>query len=89
VDVVEKNIHIAFKDDGPGVPTSVTANLFQKFYRNPNNPTETRGTGLGLYICKQIIDAHHGEIFAESEPSKGVTFHILLPIPANIQERGV
>ncbi len=88
-EVVDDKIHIKFEDDGPGVPSSMTANLFQKFYRNPDNPTETRGTGLGLYICKQIIEAHHGEIFAESEPGKGVTFHILLPIEENQEVQGV
>jgi signal transduction histidine kinase len=82
-EVLNEQIHLIFSDDGPGISVQHLPNLFKKFYRSPENPTETRGTGLGLYICRQIITAHNGEIFAESEPGKGVTIHILLPIAAH------
>lgn len=69
-------IHLAFRDEGPGMPQSVLAGLFQRFYR----PLSTSGSGLGLYICHQIVEAHGGKIWAESEPGHGTTFHILLPL---------
>jgi signal transduction histidine kinase len=88
-EVLNHQIHLTFTDDGPGVASRYLPNLFKKFYRNPDNPTESRGTGLGLFICKQIIDAHNGEIFAESEHGKGLVIHILLPIAPNQPGRGV
>ncbi len=88
-EVLNQQIHLLFSDDGPGISAQHLPNLFKKFYRSSENPTEARGTGLGLYICRQIITAHNGEIFAESEPGKGVTIHILLPIPASPTGREV
>lgn len=73
-------IHILFSDDGPGISPRYLPFLFQKFYRTPDGNTSVRGSGLGLYICRQIIEAHSGEIFAESTPGKGTQIHILLPI---------
>jgi signal transduction histidine kinase len=73
-------IHILFSDDGPGISPRYLPFLFQKFYRTPDGNTSVRGSGLGLYICKQIIEAHSGEIFAESTLGKGTQIHILLPI---------
>lgn len=88
-EVLNHQIHLIFADTGPGVPSRYLPNLFKKFYRNPENPTESRGTGLGLFICKQIIEGHNGEIFAESEHGKGLTIHILLPIAQSHPGRGV
>lgn len=70
---------IAVKDNGPGIAPEHLGNLFKRFYRVPGQNTLVRGTGLGLYICRQIIQAHHGEITVESTPGKGTTFYILLP----------
>jgi signal transduction histidine kinase len=81
-EVVHGQIHIAFTDNGPGIAPRYIPNLFQKFFRSPDSSTEIRGTGLGLYICRQIIEAHHGEIFAESDLGKGTTIHIVLPMNA-------
>ncbi len=73
-------IHILFSDDGPGISPRYLPFLFQKFYRTPDGNTSVRGSGLGLYICRQIIEAHSGEIFAESLLGKGTQIHILLPV---------
>lgn len=86
--VIQGKIHVSFSDDGPGIAPRYIPNLFQKFYRSPDSSTDIRGTGLGLFICKQIITAHHGEIFAESDLGKGTTIHILLPVHAE-QVQGV
>jgi signal transduction histidine kinase len=71
-------IHVAFKDEGEGIPEEYIPFIFERFYRVPGERTVT-GTGLGLYICRQIILAHHGKIWAESVLDKGTTFHIQLP----------
>ena len=73
------NIIISFKDHGPGIPAESLPLIFERFYRVRSERTIT-GTGLGLYICKQIINAHRGKIWAESTPGQGTTFFIELPI---------
>ena len=78
--LLSDRIHVSFVDNGPGISARYLPFLFQKFYRSPDGSTSTRGSGLGLYICRQIIEAHSGEIFAESELGKGTQIHILLPV---------
>src|SRR5262245_20166704 len=73
------NIIISFKDHGPGIPAESLPLIFERFYRVRSERTIT-GTGLGLYICKQIINEHRGKICAESTPGQGTTFFIELPI---------
>lgn len=73
------NIIISFKDHGPGIPAESLPLIFERFYRVRSEHSIT-GTGLGLYICKQIISAHRGKIWAESTPGQGTTFFIELPI---------
>ncbi len=68
------------KDTGLGIPTDDIPHLFQKFYRVDNSSTRTiGGTGLGLFICRKIVELYHGRIWAESEYGKGTTFFINLP----------
>ncbi len=74
----EKSLHVAFADRGPGIPEEYLPFIFERFYRVPGQHTLT-GAGLGLYICKQIILAHHGKIWAESVLEAGTTFFIELP----------
>jgi two-component system sensor histidine kinase VicK len=56
----------------------VLPNLFDKFYRNHRTKTEVGGTGLGLFLCKSIIDAHGGQIWAKSKEGEGSTFGFTL-----------
>jgi signal transduction histidine kinase len=72
-------IVISFIDHGPGIAKESLPLIFERFYRVRGEKTVT-GTGLGLYICKQIIQAHRGKIWAESTPGHGTTFLIELPI---------
>ena len=72
------NVRVAFSDKGPGIPGGYLPFIFERFYRVPGQTIT--GTGLGLYICKQIILAHHGKIWAESVMGQGTTFFIELPI---------
>jgi signal transduction histidine kinase len=75
---VDGKTRVAFADRGEGIPEDYLPFLFERFYRVPGERTVT-GTGLGLYICKQIIMAHHGKIWVESILDKGTTFFIELP----------
>lgn len=69
---------IRFADAGTGIAPEHLAHLFQRFYRVPGQGGS--GSGLGLFICKQIIEAHGGKISVESTLGKGTTFVIDLPI---------
>ncbi len=72
--------HITVSDNGPGIAPEHLKNLFDRFFRVPSENVTVRGTGLGLYICRRIVQAHGGEIMIESVVSKGTTFHIHLPL---------
>lgn len=69
-----KGYQIKIRDTGKGIPPEVMDNLFEPFFT-----TKQEGLGLGLYICKQIIENHNGSIRVESEPNKGTSFTIWLP----------
>lgn len=73
-----KRVLLSFADEGEGIPEDFIPFLFERFYRVPGERTVT-GTGLGLYICKQIVMAHHGKIWVESVLDVGTTFFIELP----------
>jgi two-component system sensor histidine kinase KdpD len=71
---------IVVEDDGPGIGAEHLEKIFQRFYRVPETKMSKRGSGLGLYICRQIIAAHRGQITAESEEGEGAAFTITLPL---------
>lgn len=73
-------VQIFVKDTGPGIPEKDVPHLFQKFYRVDNSATRTiGGTGLGLFICKKIVELYKGRVWVTSELGKGSTFYINLP----------
>lgn len=79
--VKANKIEVSVKDSGVGVPKDQQARLFTKFFRAANvMRMETEGSGLGLFICKNIIESHGGEIWFDSEENKGSTFYFTLPI---------
>ena len=65
---------ITIHDDGPGIPPEIRSQLFE-----PLVTTKAKGTGLGLTICRQILERHGGSIELADEPSPGTTFQIRLP----------
>lgn len=74
-----QGITIDVKDTGPGIPTKDLEKVFERFYRSEAHKQDTRGSGLGLFICKKIVEAHQGQINASSIPGKGTTIHVFLP----------
>jgi len=73
-------VHVSVKDTGLGIPADDIPHLFQKFYRVDNSAVRTiGGTGLGLFICRKIVELYNGKIWAESVIDKGSTFYIALP----------
>lgn len=81
-------VQIRVQDTGPGIPAEDISHLFQKFYRIDNSVTRTiGGTGLGLFICRKIVELYGGRIWVESEVGKGSTFYINLPRLATEQAK--
>jgi len=75
------NAVLQVADKGIGISQKEIPKIFQRFYQSDNNITsEARGSGLGLTMVKNIIEAHKGRIEVESEPGKGSTFSVILPI---------
>lgn len=72
-------IMIAVRDTGYGISREHQKNMFQKFYRVPTTENLARGTGLGLTICKHIVEGHGGRIWLESEENIGSTFLFTIP----------
>jgi Osmosensitive K+ channel histidine kinase len=74
-------IEINIQDHGIGIESDQLEHIFERFYRVDRNLTrEVNGLGIGLTICKYIIELHHGTIWVDSEPGNGSIFHILLPV---------
>jgi signal transduction histidine kinase len=72
---------IGIHDRGPGIPREAQGKLFEKFYRGSDEfAIKTRGSGLGLFIAKSIIDAHNGKIWVESELGRGAAFYFSVPM---------
>jgi two-component system NtrC family sensor kinase len=73
-------------NDGPGVPVDQTDRLFEKFFRIQNPAEQERGTGLGLFITREIIRRHRGDIRAESVFGEWIDFVFTLPVPDALLE---
>ncbi|NJN59957.1 MAG: PAS domain S-box protein [Leptolyngbyaceae cyanobacterium SL_5_9] len=89
--VEEEMIRFNFQDNGVGMSQEVSDRLFERYVRGPKSRHST-GIGLGLYLCRQIITAHGGQIGVYSAPNVGSTFWLTLPLAissvaqANLQE---
>lgn len=70
---------ISVTDTGQGVPVNLRENLFQKFSRGSQ---KERGSGLGLYFCKMVVEAHHGRIWLNHTDETGTTIQFTLPLAA-------
>ena len=77
-------VEVAVHDEGPGIPREHQRQIFDKFDRG--NADRTAGTGIGLTICKGLVEAHGGRISLESTPGAGTTFRFTLPLAAPVAD---
>jgi len=79
--VAKKSAILTVADTGIGISESEKPRIFEKFYRVGNEETRrTKGTGLGLFIVKHIVDFHHGEIKVDDNQPSGTIFKVILPL---------
>lgn len=77
---MEDRVKLSITDNGPGIPEGDLQRVFDRFYRvDQSRSRETGGTGLGLTIAREIIQAHGGQIEVESDSGEGTTFSFYLP----------
>ncbi len=81
-----KDLQLSVKDSGTGMPKGDVTKLFKRFSQG-SSQKRSAGTGLGLYLSRQIVEAHGGKIWAESELGKGSVFTFLLPDTLRVKER--
>jgi PAS domain S-box-containing protein len=74
---------ISVRDTGPGIPAEKITHLFERYYQAQPGGFNSSGLGLGLFISSEIVRKHGGEIGVDSEPGKGSTFWITLPLAGN------
>jgi two-component system sensor histidine kinase KdpD len=74
----DERITVEIADHGPGLPRGEEERVFEKFYRG--GVTSERGAGLGLAICKGIVQAHGGRVWAHNLPEGGAAFFFTLPL---------
>lgn len=72
-------VTISVKDSGPGIPEKELPRIFEKYYRLVGGGGRVPGTGMGLTIAREIVDAHGGKIWAESRPGQGTEFFFTVP----------
>ncbi len=83
----EDTIETTIQDFGIGIPGNVVSNLFTKFYRSHRSKQIVSGTGLGLYLCKVIVDTHGGSIWVRSTEGVGTTFGFAIPTYASVADQ--
>jgi two-component system, OmpR family, phosphate regulon sensor histidine kinase PhoR len=76
----ETDVFVQVIDSGEGIPLEDQEKVWKKFVRGKTQDYKTKGTGLGLYLVKYFIELHGGRIYFTSEPSKGTTFFVQLPL---------
>jgi two-component system phosphate regulon sensor histidine kinase PhoR len=85
VEADEGTARFTVRDDGLGIPLGEQKRIFEKFYRlDPDHRRGIGGSGLGLYICRELIRSMNGRIWVESDPGKGATFTFELPLAERV-----
>lgn len=83
VSETQDSVVIRVQDDGQGIPDGERVCVFEPFFRiDPSRSKKTGGYGLGLSMCKRIVEAHGETIHIESNPGRGVSFIVKIPGPA-------
>jgi two-component system, OmpR family, sensor histidine kinase KdpD len=78
-EVVGDSLSVSVADNGPGLPVGREEEIFQKFTRG-DRESATRGVGLGLTICRAIVESHHGKIVGRNRAGGGAIFTFTLPL---------
>lgn len=81
--VEEDQARVSVRDEGPGLSKREQARIWESFYRSPGIEVQSGssvGLGIGLHVCKNIIELHHGQVGVESIPGAGATFWFALPL---------
>ena len=87
VALADGRFDLAVSDTGPGIAAADQARIFEEFQQVDNSSTRRKGgTGLGLSISKKIVELHGGTISVDSEPGKGSTFHVVIPVRVERKE---
>lgn len=76
----EGGVVISVTDRGPGIPPEEQRQIFEKYYRGKQSRGHLTGMGMGLPIARQIVEAHDGRVWLESQPGEGATFSFILPL---------
>lgn len=79
-ELLDGNVRINISDSGIGIPKEQQSRIFEKFFRSDNAVSiQAQGSGLGLYVAKEVVEKHGGRIEFQSEVDKGTTFTVILP----------
>jgi two-component system, OmpR family, sensor histidine kinase KdpD len=73
---------VSIRNEGSFIAQQEKEKIFQRFYRSPGSDYRASGTGIGLSVVKRVTEAHHGRVWVESEPQRGTTFVLALPLMA-------
>jgi two-component system, OmpR family, sensor histidine kinase VicK len=77
----DRHVRVSIRDEGLGIPPSEQARIFEKFYRlDPDLTRGVGGTGLGLYICRELVRHMDGRVWVVSAEGEGSTFFFELPL---------
>lgn len=76
----DQELVIRVSDTGVGIPREELPRIFERFYRGKRTSEQVKGTGLGLAIVKELVTMHGGRVGVESEPDRGTTFTVALPV---------
>jgi signal transduction histidine kinase len=87
VEQYDARARVAVTDRGIGIPAEALPRLFQRFYRASNVDPQSSGMGLGLYVVREIVALHGGEVHVTSREGEGSTFTICLPLMADRQDQ--
>ena len=85
VEADDRHARFSVRDEGLGIPLGEQKRIFEKFYRlDPDHHRGIGGSGLGLYICRELVRSMDGRIWVDSDPGRGATFVFELPLAARV-----
>jgi two-component system phosphate regulon sensor histidine kinase PhoR len=89
VEIGDEHVRFSVRDEGLGIPLGEQKRIFDKFYRlDPDHRRGISGSGLGLYICRELVRTMDGRIWVESDPGRGATFVFELPLAEQVVTAG-